>query len=554
MSNEAKTHELIDLFKNNVKPLKASAINKLIREGADINGIDSEFPLFYAVKNNNYQAVEYLIKNGADVNRSSIITMDKFRVSRFTSLHLACINGNKRIAELLINNRAEISAKDSNNNTPLMIATSHNRVDIVRMLIDRELLIPQSSASSSSASSASSASAIKLEVPSLNEKNNLGYTPLHIACENTNRELIELFVSLGADLKSAVNNGDKPIHILTKRHRGDLIEILINAEAIVNEKNDSNGETPLLMATDRDYNNNPLKRERTIQYLLSRGADPTIHDDYDVLPIHKVAENGEDIPSLLHLIEAVATNGHKYKGGFDTVSYINAKQEDGLTPLYIACIDENIKMVRELIMRGADPNILTDNDSSILGLLLDTSSDIELYSLILRAGADPNYIANENEHAPIVRAIWKGNPIIVKMLIDAGANMNHIDIDGNTPLMIACGVHEDYDPDIEIIITLLNSNVDVNIRSAAGDTALEILKQFHPDVAEKLSVYKTATVSYFLDPLHPRPMMSQIDAESTQNIKDYMGGNKKSKRRQVSKRRQSCNKKNKRCKTRRSRK
>jgi len=46
MFNEEKTYELIELFKNNVKPLKASVINKLIKEGADINGIDSECPLF----------------------------------------------------------------------------------------------------------------------------------------------------------------------------------------------------------------------------------------------------------------------------------------------------------------------------------------------------------------------------------------------------------------------------------------------------------------------------------------------------------------------------
>ncbi len=510
MSNEEKTRELIELLKDNETPGKKlkSSIDKLISEGADINGIDSEFPLFYAVENNNYQAVKYLIEKGADVNRASIITIDGSSVSRFTSLHLACINGNKRIAELLINNRAEISAKDSNNNTPLMIATSHKRVDLVRMLIDRELLIPQSSASSS-------ASATDLEISSLNEYNNLGYTPLNIACENADRELIELFVSLGADLTHAVNNGNKPIHQLTQLHRGDLIEILIEAGADVNEQNDSNEETPILMATDPMYSNDPLKRERTLRFLLSRGADPTIHDDYDILPIHKVAETG-DIPSLLHLIEAVATNGTQYMGGFDTVSYINAKQGDGLTPLYIACIDENVRMVRELVTRGADPNILINDDSSILELLLDTSSDIELYSLILRAGADPNYIANENEHAPIVRAIWKGDPRIVKMLIDAGANMNHIDTDGNTPLMIACGVHEDHNPDIKMIITLLESNVDVNIRSANGETALEILKRLHPDVAEKLSVYKTASVSYFLDPLHPTDDVANrcgIDAE-----------------------------------------
>jgi ankyrin repeat protein len=310
------------------------------------------------------------------------------------------------------------------------------------------------------------------------------------------------------------------------------------------------------MATDHEYNNNPLKRERTIQYLLSRGADPTIGNDSKVLPIHNVATNG-DIQSLLRLIEAVETKGDQYIGGFDKVSYINAIHEDGLTPLCIACLNEKVQIVRILLENGADPNFVINVDnSSILDLLLDTTDNHELYRLILHAGADPNYIANENEHMPIVRAIWKGDPIIVKMLIEAGANVNTIDTDGNTPLMIACGVHEDFIPDIKMIITLLNSNADMSIRSADGETAVEILKRLYPDVAEELSVYKTALVSYFLDPQHPRPMMSQIDAESAQNIKDYIGGNKKSKRRQTGKYRKvnKSHQSGKRRKTKRSRK
>lgn len=55
-------------------------------------------------------------------------------------------------------------------------------------------------------------------------------------------------------------------------------------------------------------------------------------------------------------------------------------------------------------------------------------------------------------------------------------------------------------------------------------------------VNEYLSVYNTAMVSLMLDPENPNPMFSQIDAESMQNIKDYMGGNKKSKRRKSKKR------------------
>jgi len=519
------TRELIELIKNNEKngnPIKASQINKLLREGADINGIDGEFPLFYGVKNGNYTVCKYLIEKGADVNQ--IYTHNNTNI---TSLHLACYKNNMRVAKLLIQNGANLNAQDNDDNTPLLIATMNNNVELVKTLLDAE--------PSASASAAPSA----IVYSTLDEHNNLGYTPLNIACEKGNRELIELFVSRGADLSHAMNDGYKAIHQLCQKERRDLIAYLIDEGANVNEQNELNGITPLLIATKNGD-------DRTLRVLLSHDADPTISSNLGVLPIHNVASSGSS-PSLLRLVKAVKKMEDNTAGVFNVSNYINARDGDGLTPLYIACLNEHVEMVRELVKHGADPNIGDYNDTRPLDVLFAITGfgNRELYRLILGAGADPNYMSSEDGHSLIVHAVWQGDPIIMKMLIDAGANVNRVDIDGNTPLMIACGVHGDHQPDIDIIKTLLEANVDMNIRSADGETALEILTRLHPDVAKELRRYKTAMVSYFLDPNHPRPMMSQIDAESIENIRDYMGGKRKSKYRQTNKRRRQVIKRHK---------
>ncbi len=358
MFNEEKTKDLIDLFYENKKPIKRSAIEKLLDEGANIDGINNEFPLFYAVNNNNYEIVEFLLEKGADVRKRSNHINDNF-----TSLHVACANGNTDIVKLLIQYGADILKKDIYGNTPLMIATLNNNVELVETLLDTRTYNLASLSSSAASSSAASSSVSPSQSQSLNRimelvystiniENDSGYTPLNEACQNQNQFFIELFISLGADMSHPIENGNTPIHQLIIKNRPDLIDILID-----------------------------------------RGAD------------------------------------------------VNAK------------------------------NTRT----------------------------------------------------------------------GYTPLMLACGCQPPYPPRIRIIIMLLNTeNINMKIRSRNGETALEILRRVHPGMAayvnEYLSVYNTAMVSLMLDPENPNPMFSQIDAESMQNIKDYMGGNKKSKRRKSKKR------------------
>ena len=72
-----------------------------------------------------------------------------------TPLHLAAISGHKKVAELLLANKAEVNAKDKTGQTPLHRAAANGHKDVVELLL-----------------------ANKAEV---NAKDNDGYTPLQAA-------------------------------------------------------------------------------------------------------------------------------------------------------------------------------------------------------------------------------------------------------------------------------------------------------------------------------------------------------------------------------------
>jgi predicted nucleic acid-binding OB-fold protein len=109
----------------------SSAVQKLIKEGANINEQDSggATPLYYAVSTRNYNLVKMLIDKGANVNVG-----DKRKI---TPLMLSASYGSTDIVELLIESGADINAKDYSDETPLLYATGAIDFNISKLLIDK---------------------------------------------------------------------------------------------------------------------------------------------------------------------------------------------------------------------------------------------------------------------------------------------------------------------------------------------------------------------------------------------------------------------------------
>ncbi len=185
--------------------------------------------------------------------------------------------------------------------------------------------------------------------------------------------------------------------------------------------------------------------------------------------------------NLQHLFSAIKNNNYDsvkilISQGVD----VNAKNDDGLTPLMLACYtDTKGNIVKLLIDKGADVNT-KDNDGEtplLYACANDTTGNI--VKLLIDNGADVNAKDNDGD-TPLMFACYKdtkGN--IVKLLLDKGADVNVKNNDGLTPLMVACA----YNKNDKIVKSLLDHGADVNTNDNDGWTPLMYAAKYNSNPA-----------------------------------------------------------------------
>jgi ankyrin repeat protein len=167
----------------------------------------------------------------------------------------------------------------------------------------------------------------------VNAKDNDGWTPLHIAASKNHREIVELLIAKGADVNATGESssvfiwqgGFTPLHYAAVNGHKEIVELLISEGADVNAKAD-NGLTP------RDW---AIKRTHTkiADFLRTHGGKTS--------SIHFGVGDG-DLAGVQALLDAGAD--------------VNAKDEDGLTPLHRAALAGHKEIVELLITKGAEVN------------------------------------------------------------------------------------------------------------------------------------------------------------------------------------------------------
>lgn len=138
-----------------------------------------------------------------------------------TPLHLAAEYGHKDIAQLLLDNKADIEAKAYGNLTPLDDAILGGHKDLVELLIANHA--------------------------DVNVKNNWGETPLHMAAENERPDIAALLLANKADVRVKNNDGLTPLHFAASLGWTNTAKLFLANNADVNAK-DNKGRTPLSLA------------------------------------------------------------------------------------------------------------------------------------------------------------------------------------------------------------------------------------------------------------------------------------------------------------------
>ncbi|HTE01889.1 MAG TPA: ankyrin repeat domain-containing protein [Mucilaginibacter sp.] len=142
--------------------------------------------------------------------------------------------------------------------------------------------------------------------------------------------------------------------------------------------------------------------------------------------------------------------------------------------LSLAVKRSSYNSVKTLLELGADPNMQSTYDGSSplteacelgLGGFTHEGADSRFLKLLLKYGANPNIVGHSkagsaygarSKQSPLSIASQEGNLNYVKILVDAGANVNYNDEFGMNPLGEA--VISGYDPDV--VIYLIEKGAD----------------------------------------------------------------------------------------------
>ncbi|MFA6561260.1 MAG: ankyrin repeat domain-containing protein [Verrucomicrobiia bacterium] len=113
---------------------------------------------------------------------------------------------------------------------------------------------------------------------SVNEKDLLGDTPLHLAAQAGNMELAELLLAAKADVNAKANADWTALHWAAYWRNKDMAELLLRNGADVNARN-SVGYTPLYWAVWRNS-------KELVELLLAHKADVNVKDYDRRTPLH----------------------------------------------------------------------------------------------------------------------------------------------------------------------------------------------------------------------------------------------------------------------------
>jgi len=338
-------------------------------------------------------------------------------------------------------------------------------------------------------------------------------SPLHIACERGNLEVVE---ALLLDLNTQVDAPDRwkrlPIHYAAIRGNVKIVSLILSRYKGDMNCQDSDSRTPLDHAAYGGH-------RTVLQILLERGADP---DSGNTLLI--AASGGHSSIVELLLVYGAEAGEEKAmhaaaKCGYDEIvglllqrgAFIDSRDEDGMTALHHAACTGRPSMADFLLVNGADVQAKDKKgntalylaaqrgDERTVKLLIERGAAIEartddgktaLYQsaangndgvvdFLLRQGAtvdsasssssgpsDSTVNDTQQENA-LQAAAWNGHASVVKLLLD-----NHAEVDGKgltsrTPLSYAAENGQD-----EVAKVLLQAGADPNATDGSGKTAI----------------------------------------------------------------------------------
>lgn len=352
---------------------------------------------------------------------------------------------------------------------------------------------------------------LKLNSPFVDQQNEVGDTPLHLAFYARQKNFILQLLNYNPSSTLANARGITPLHLAAQYPSKEILLKVLQNILDINDW-DKEGNTPLIYAIRSQLPEN-------VKILLEKGANPFLSKENSIL-VASDYSNSEIFALLLsysspqdiftqdgkHLLLKLAEEDKKKffdlylekigipKNLFllhelvllDKISFmqtllkwgvnIDTKDHKQETPLFYAVQTANKKMIDYLISQGANPNLTNVYGETILHKAF-LIKDIKLFGYLLSKKIDINIIDKDGNNLILkfIQSYFSPEDTsyaaeVIKLLVENGLEINQKNFSFYTALHIAL---EQYNYDL--VNTVLSLKCDPNEPNKDGITPLEFV-------------------------------------------------------------------------------
>lgn len=366
--------------------------NLLLERGANPGHRDNDgmTPLLLAAYEGHDNVVELLLEAGADVDETPGPEGNVSSAAAVTPLLAAAAMGHMKTVSRLLFWGAAVDAIDCEGRTALCLAAARGSVEVVRALLDRGL--------------------------DENHKDDLGWTPLHAAACEGHRSVCAALTERGSMARVGEMDIEGRTSLILAAQEGHLstVRLLLDRRSPIDHRA-YDGHSALSAALLEGH-------AEVAELLMRRGADTDVRDaEGRPLLYLLVLEGRLEMATLL--IE---------KGGVP----LESRDSEGRTALHVVCWQGGVELVNLLLKHGANPNAQDSEGRPPLHSVAWTGHGNVGRCLLEANGVNIHLSCHQGATALSIAA-QEGHANIVAMLLERGANTDHVDKYGRSPVKVA---------------------------------------------------------------------------------------------------------------------
>ena len=154
---------------------------------------------------------------------------------------------------------------------------------------------------------------------------------------------------------------------------------------------------------------------------------------------------------------------------------VTARDSYKRTPLHVAAYKSNIPAMRTLVAAGADPNAL-ENDRYDIVTIAAVANDVPTLKTALEFGCKATNITSRYDGTALIAAAHLGHAEVVRLLIGAGAPLNHVNNLGWTAVIESIVLGNGGANHQATLKHLIEAKADLNLADRNGTTPLGLAR------------------------------------------------------------------------------